>query len=143
MAPKRKLFTVKHVLIWVGALLLGFGLSMMSFGVPQQDHTLYGVDPAALADGVYTGEFKVVAPFGTFVANRRFTVSVEVSEGRLRAVEILEPKEMGDAFPELEARILTEQTTALDGISGATWSKIAYLKATETALTGGTAQGSM
>lgn len=143
MAPKRKIFTLKHVLIWIGALLLGFGLSMMSFGIPRQDHTLYGVDPVTLSDGTYTGEYKVVAPFGTFVANRRFAVSVEISDGQIRAVEILEPDERGDAFPELETRILNEQTTALDGISGATWSKIAYLKAAEKALAGGAPNGSM
>ena len=136
MAPRRKLFTLKHVLIWIGALILGFGLSMISFGVPEQDHTLRGVDPGALSDGAYTGEYKVVAPFGTFVANRRFDVAVEVAGGRIRKVEILEPEEMGDAFVELQERIIREQTTALDGISGATWSKIAYLKATEEALAG-------
>jgi uncharacterized protein with FMN-binding domain len=37
-------------------------------------------------------------------------------------------------FPELAARVIAEQSTALDGISGATWSKLAYLKAAEAAL---------
>lgn len=134
MKKKRKLFTLKHLLIWIGALILGFGLSMMSFGIPQQDHTLRHVDPAGVSDGRYEAEYKVVAPFGTFVANKRFTVAVEISDGSITAVSILEPEEMTDAFPELEARILQEQTTALDAVSGATWSKIAYLKAAESAL---------
>lgn len=134
MAPKRKLFTLKHLLIWIGALILGVGLSMVSLGLPKQDHTLRHVETAGLPDGSYEAEYKVIAPFGTFVANRRFTVRVELSAGRITAVSVLDPRDMGDAFPELEARLLREQTTALDALSGATWSKLAYLKATESAL---------
>ncbi|MFP4427025.1 MAG: FMN-binding protein [Alkalispirochaetaceae bacterium] len=134
MTKKRKLFTVKNVLIWIGALILGFGLSMISFGVPKQDHTLRHVATEGMPDGRYEAEYKVVAPFGTFVANKRFTVAVELADGSITAVSIMEPEKMTDAFPELEARILQEQTTALDAVSGATWSKIAYLKAAESAL---------
>ena len=134
MAFRRKLFTVKRVLIWIGALILGFGLSMVSFGIPKQDHTLRHVETAEIPNGTYEAEYKVVAPFGTFVANKRFAVAVELSGGSIRAVSIVEPEEMTDAFPELEERVLREQTTALDALSGATWSKIAYLKAVESAL---------
>jgi hypothetical protein len=134
MATIRKLFTVKRVLLVLAGLFVLMALNMMSFGIPEQDHRLYHVDLRGAGDGVHEAEFRIVPPFGTFVANKRFTVAVELRDHSITAVRVLAPEQMQDPFPELEARVVTEQSTALDGVSGATWSKLAYLKAAEAAL---------
>ena len=138
MQKKRRLLTKKNVLLAILALILFFILNIMSFGIPKQDHTLYHVELSEIADGTYKGDYKIVPPFGTFVANKRFSVEVTVKQHRITDITILQPPGLKKPFKEMNRRVIQEQTSALDGITGATWSKRAYLKAVESALSTGT-----
>jgi uncharacterized protein with FMN-binding domain len=110
-------------------------LGLMSPGIPKQDFRVRDVDVTAIDDGRYVGTFRIVPPLGTFVANRRFTVEVIVAGHAIESLRVIEPQRLQAAWPELQARVVETQSIALDGLSGATWSKLAYLKAAERALT--------
>jgi uncharacterized protein with FMN-binding domain len=117
-------------------LIVVIGLSIMSFGIPEQDHELHHVDLRGVTDGIHTGEYRIVPPFGTFVANKRVVVDVEVQDHSISGVELIEPEGMDTSFVELEKRVVREQSSAIDAVSGGTWTKRAYLKAIEQALAG-------
>ena len=119
------------VVILFGFLLL----SLMSPGIPKQDYRVRDVELTEIDDGRYEGTFRIVPPLGTFVANRSFTVEVTVASRAIESIRVIEPQRFHGALTELEARVIEEQSIALDGLSGATWSKLAYLKAAERALT--------
>ena len=137
MQKKRKLLTKKNILLVILAILLFFIINIMSFGIPKQDNNLYHIELSEVADGTFKADYKIVPPFGTFVANKRFSVEVTVNQHRITNVTILHPVGLKKLFSEVNQRIIQEQTSALDGISGATWSKRAYLKAVESALKAG------
>jgi uncharacterized protein with FMN-binding domain len=116
------------------ALVLSFFASLMSWGIPKQDNQLYELRLDELADGTYSCTYKIVPPFGTFVANRRVTVEVTVAAHKITGVKLLRPPAVKGIADEFIPRILKEQTTQLDGFSGATWSKRAFLKSVELAV---------
>jgi uncharacterized protein with FMN-binding domain len=131
---KRKIITPKNIVLAVVLLLLIFFLRMMSWGIPKQDNTLYPMELSGVSDGVYEARYTIVPPFGTFVANRTAVVSVTIENHRVAAIETSGSPAMSGIGKQLAPRIVDKHTVDLDGISGATWSKKAFLKAVEKAV---------
>lgn len=116
------------------AFVLSFFVSLMSWGIPEQDNQLYKLRLAELPDGIYPYSYKITPPFGTFVANKRVVVKVQVKAGKIVAVHLVKPPQINGIAGEFTPRIIKEQTTQLDGFAGATWSKRAFLKSVELAI---------
>lgn len=87
-----------------------------------------------LPDGVYHGSHRVRPPFGTIVVYRRAEVAVELNDGRLQTIEILRPRRMRETLGAVTTEVIKQQSTDVDATSGATWSKIAVLRAVDAAL---------
>jgi len=118
---KRLLVTVvavAFVLFWVVALY-GGTLNRTSGRL-----TLSPLNLATVADGIYEGSAKIlhVAP----------KLRVTVSTGRITAITVVSPI-YGDVSG-LIARVIKAQSLDVDGISGATISTKAFLKAIDNAL---------
>jgi len=126
---KKKLFIILPV-----ALVLSFFGSLMSWGIPKQDNQLYELRLNELPDGTYRYTYKITPPFGTFVANKHVSVEVKVKTGKIVNVHLVKPPALKGIAEEFTPRIIKEQTTQLDGFSGATWSKRAFLKSVEYAI---------
>jgi uncharacterized protein with FMN-binding domain len=116
------------VLILFGAVILGFLYLSTGLDLERQPEIL-GVDPSKQSDGTYTGHYK----------GGRWTndIAVTISDGKIVGIEVVEdvtfPKE--ETSDILFRRVLVQQTTAVDTVSGATVTSKAYLKAIENALT--------
>lgn len=95
------------------------------------------VDLTMLPAGDYTGQYTIVVPPGHYAAFRSFTVQVTVAGGSYGAISIVKPAAMaanGD-FAALIGRIQAKNSLLVDGVSGATYSSRAMLKAVEAAVT--------
>jgi uncharacterized protein with FMN-binding domain len=89
-----------------------------------------------LDDGIYQGAATVIPPVGTIVMGGTIAVSVTVSNGEITAIKREYPEDMSmlPGFEELPARIIDKGSLDVDGISGATYSSMAFLKAVEKAV---------
>jgi uncharacterized protein with FMN-binding domain len=110
------------ITIMIGFLYFSTGLDL------ERQPEILGIDPSTFSDGTYTGHYK----------GGRWTndIAVTISNGKIVGIEIIEDvtfndKEMSDT---LFHRVLEQQTTAVDTVSGATVTSKAYLKAIENAL---------
>jgi len=88
------------------------------------------VDPAAVPDGEYTGEFP-------FRQRYLYRVKVTVKSGKIADIEVLE-NGTGNEYAEkglgVIPRILREQSPKVDAVSGATVTSKALMKCVEKAL---------
>ena len=123
----------------LGITLLVLGLltaSVYFFGIkPHFDRLeqvaampIGDIDPAALADGVYMGEFSY---------NRsRINVTVTIEAGLITAVNVFSNRdsEYIDAASAVAMQIVSAQSLQVDLVSGATRSSKAILKSVENAL---------
>lgn len=98
-------------------------------------------DLSAVADGSYTGAYRVKPAKGKFVAQPYVEVLVEVADRRYRAVKVIAPAELrgNQHLASLGSELLAGQSlTALDAVSASTmtlsYTGKAYLKAIETAV---------
>lgn len=93
--------------------------------------TLVGCGGASYKDGTYTGEA---------TGMDLMTVSVEVTDGEISSVEILEHGESEgyyeEAFEQIPAAIVEKNSTDVDAVSGATVSSDAIKEAVNNALEG-------
>jgi len=122
---------VKFLLAIAAVIILAAagGMFYLTRGLAAGSRIAVGdVDPAALSDGVFTGQY---------AAGRwSNTVQVTVNDGRITGIEVVKDV----AFPkpevteEIRQRVLTAQTTTVDAVTGATVTSKAYLKAIENAL---------
>jgi uncharacterized protein with FMN-binding domain len=91
--------------------------------------TVNAVNPAALGDGTYAGEYRA--------GRWSNTVQVTVREGRMTEIQVVKdvifPKPAVTA--EILDRVMTAQSPAVDAVTGSTVTCKAYLKAIENALT--------
>ncbi|HOX30854.1 MAG TPA: FMN-binding protein [Spirochaetales bacterium] len=93
--------------------------------------------PSGYADGVHRGSYELALPPGALAMTRSWTVEVTVAGGMITGIEAIEPRkfgEDGDFVPRLAARIVAAGSPAVDAISGATFSSVAFMKAVEDAL---------
>ena len=90
------------------------------------------IDFATLREGVYRGAYD-----GGMRAWRANEVEVRTTEGRVEAIDLVSSEELDVDDPEyasLAARVIEEQSLQVDGMSGATLTSKAHLKAMELAL---------
>jgi len=121
---KKKGLKIVGIVAVVLLIILGGGFIALQRGLPEmQDLVIDDVNPEALPDGEYTGEF----------SRYRWSnkVKVTVEGGRIVAIE---PQNGGDLERELSEQIMARQSLDVDIKSGATVSSNAYLKAVEDAL---------
>jgi len=87
-----------------------------------------GINPTALSDGTYIGEYKA--------GRWSNTVQVTVAGGRIAGIEVV--KDVTFAKPEVTGEVLNRvtaaQSLAVDAVTGSTVTSKAYLKAIENAL---------
>ncbi len=88
------------------------------------------IDIADVSDGIYIGEYDV-----NFIYAK---VEVTVEDGEIVSINILEHRhERGKAAEKVIEKIIEEQKTDVDAVSGATNSSTVIKKAVENALKGG------
>ncbi len=86
------------------------------------------VDFQSLEDAIYRGEYEA----GRWTNN----VKVEVLDGEIRSIQLIEGFDMKKVKEEIYEKVIANQSLDVEGVSGATVSSKAYLKAIENALTG-------
>ncbi len=92
--------------------------------------TIDEIDIADVSDGIYIGEYDV-----NFIYAK---VEVTVEDGEIVSINILEHRhERGKAAEKVIEKIIEEQKTDVDAVSGATNSSTVIKKAVENALNGG------
>ncbi|TCT15378.1 uncharacterized protein with FMN-binding domain [Natranaerovirga pectinivora] len=112
-------------------ILIGVGgIAYLSRDLSEADQlVINNVDITDMADGIYYGEYE----------SGRFSNEVEVIIENKRIQNVNWIKDVtfkrSDVTKELTQKILEEQSINIDGITGATVTSNAYLKAIENALT--------
>ena len=92
-----------------------------------KDTTLNGVDVSKISDGIYRGEYDV-----NFIYAK---VEVTIQNGSIKDIVILEHKNVrGESAEIIADKIVEEQRTDVDAVSGATNSSVVIKKAVENAL---------
>lgn len=103
--------------------------SVADYKKAVKETTFSDIDIGNIPDGTYIGEYDV-----NFIYAR---VEVTVRDGAITNIDILEHKnERGKAAEIVTDRIIAEQKTDVDAVSGATNSSTVIKKAVENALTG-------
>jgi uncharacterized protein with FMN-binding domain len=96
-------------------------------------------DLASKADGTHNGSYTLKLPPGGMAAFRSITVDVTIGGGAITAIAIITPKGLatGDFYNAIVAGpqgVIAKQSLSVDGVSGASYSSKAFLKAVESAL---------
>lgn len=123
---------IKRVLLYTLATVGVFILGMLAFVMLGREKALSlpieGVSLDNMDDGVYEGQYS-----GFRWSN---TVAVTVRNHAITAIEQVKPQTFAKAqtIAAITARVLTEQNTQVDAVSGATADSKAFLKAVENAI---------
>lgn len=124
---RRRIRRVIIGIFLVVVLVVGGGLFAVTRGLEEGRHLVVGdVDLTNLTDGVYTGEHQA--------GRWSNVVEVTVSDGRITGITLVEGFRQGDLMDTVFDQIIRAQQPAVDGVSGATVSSKAYMKAVENAL---------
>ncbi len=121
---RKKGLKVVGIIAVVILIILGAGFIALQRGLPEmQDLVISDVNPEALPDGEYTGEF----------SRYRWSnkVKVTIEGGRIVAIQ---PGNGGSLERELSEQVMARQSLQVDIKTGATVSSNAFLKAVEDAL---------
>lgn len=125
----KKIYKIVLGVVLVFFLIAGGGIFYLSRGLEDgKSIKVNAVEPSALKDGVYTGEYK----------DGRWSNSLKVTvkSGKITAIDIL--KDVTFPKPEwtkaLFEKVIEKQNIDVDVISGATVTSKAYLKSIEDAL---------
>lgn len=110
-----------------GVIIIGMLSGAMSLGIPKQDYRVGAVDFRGLPDGTYTGEYRIVPPFGAFAVYKRVKVRVEAAGGRVQRITILFPEPLKAGLTALVDRVIQRQSLNVDSVTGGTWSSRALL----------------
>ena len=92
---------------------------------------------ATKAAGTYSGTYTIAMPAGAVAALRTMNVDVTVDAGhQVTAIALTSPKELDNDYfsSRIGGQVVAQQSLAVDGVSGASYSSKAYLKAIENAL---------
>lgn len=122
---------MKKFLKWAGIITVALIAIMMVYAVFGKEATLAldiaAVDLEQIPDGSYTGKYDCYRWSNT--------AEVTVKAHRITAIQPLKLQDgRDDLVEELTQRILHEQRTDVDAVSGATASSNGFLKAVEVAL---------
>ncbi len=134
---KMSRFALLIALIAMSACLCACGVTGVINGREHARNTELCAQPfGALPDGVYRGEASIAPPSGYMVVNRSLSVTVTVVGGSVTSIKVDNPVSVYDikGFSDLEGRVISRQGLDVDCVSGATYSSIAFLKATERAV---------
>jgi uncharacterized protein with FMN-binding domain len=82
-----------------------------------------------LADGDYPGEARLQLPPGCAVANSAIKLVAHVKDHKYTGFDITEPANIAGSLADLGKEVVARQTLAIDGLSGATATKVVYLSA--------------
>ena len=126
---RRRIRRVLTGMLLVMVLLVGGGLFAVTRGLEEGRHLVVeDVDLTELPDGAYTGEHQA--------GRWSNVVEVTVSDGKITGISLQEGFRQGDLMDTVFEQIIREQKVVVDGVSGATVSGKAYMKAVENALSG-------
>jgi len=116
----------------IALVVLILGLALLFFVTRGLDEgkalVINEVDFQSLEDAIYRGEYEA----GRWTNN----VKVEVLDGEIRSIQLIEGFDMKKVKEEIYEKVIANQSLDVEGVSGATVSSKAYLKAIENALTG-------
>lgn len=127
----------KKILLFITLLLFLIGLtvtavyleSVADYQNTVKETIVRGIDISEIPDGIYVGEYDV-----DFIYAK---VEVTVRNGSITDIAILEHKNgRGKSAEIITDRIMEEQRTDVDAVSGATNSSVVIKKAVENALDG-------
>ena len=118
------------------ALAACSAISAISPKAYMDNVSVKSVNLAVLPQRTYTGDYTLALPSDVYAVNRHFNVTVTISAGPTVAVTIKEPASLASNsdFQAMISRITTAQAIPVDGVSGATYSSKAFLKAVEKAV---------
>ena len=128
---RKKIFMLTTLLLFLVVLIFTavYLKSVADYKKAVKETTFSDIDIGNIPDGTYIGEYDV-----NFIYAR---VEVTVRDGAITNIDILEHKnERGKAAEIVTDRIIAEQKTDVDAVSGATNSSTVIKKAVENALTG-------
>jgi uncharacterized protein with FMN-binding domain len=102
--------------------------------IPVANLSTLTADKAA---GIYTGAYTIALPAGVLVACSTVKVDVTLDGGhQVTGIIITSPKELNDEKfgAKISSAVIAQQSLAIDGLSGSSYSSKAFLKAVENAL---------
>ncbi len=126
---RKKIFMLTTLLLFLVVLIFTavYLKSVADYKKAVKETTFSDIDIGNIPDGTYIGEYGV-----NFIYAR---VEVTVRDGAITNIDILEHKnERGKAAEIVTDRIIAEQKTDVDAVSGATNSSTVIKKAVENAL---------
>ncbi|MDE7020714.1 MAG: FMN-binding protein [Lachnospiraceae bacterium] len=126
---RKKIFMLTTLLLFLVVLIFTavYLKSVADYKKAVKETTFSDIDIGNIPDGTYIGEYDV-----NFIYAR---VEVTVRNGAITNIDILEHKnERGKAAEIVTDRIIAEQKTDVDAVSGATNSSTVIKKAVENAL---------
>ncbi len=126
---RKKIFMLTTLLLFLVVLIFTavYLKSVADYKKAVKETTFSDIDIGNIPDGTYIGEYDV-----NFIYAR---VEVTVRDGAITNIDILEHKnERGKAAEIVTDRIIAEQKTDIDAVSGATNSSTVIKKAVENAL---------
>ena len=126
---RKKIFMLTTLLLFLVVLIFTavYLKSVADYKKAVKETTFSDIDIGNIPDGTYIGEYDV-----NFIYAR---VEVTVRDGSITNIDILEHKnERGKAAEIVTDRIIAEQKTDVDAVSGATNSSTVIKKAVENAL---------
>ncbi|HVP17433.1 MAG TPA: FMN-binding protein [Spirochaetia bacterium] len=138
MGPERKRCLLALAGAALGLAIAGCtAISVFSKADFLKNVPVNNVDLTTVPDGTYEGQYTLVLPPGEYAVNRSFDVLVTTFGHAYTAVSIKEPSSLAanSDFVALENRIVSADSLLVDGVSGATYSSRAMLKAVEAAVT--------
>ena len=126
---RKKIFMLTTLLLFLVVLIFTavYLKSVADYKKAVKETTFSDIDIGNIPDGTYIGEYDV-----NFIYDRE---EVTVRKGAITNIDILEHKnERGKAAEIVTDRIIAEQKTDVDAVSGATNSSTVIKKAVENAL---------
>jgi uncharacterized protein with FMN-binding domain len=137
MRHGKNIFIRASAALVLGLILAGCAVvSAIDPGSYLNNAVVKDVSLASVIDGAYAGEYTLALPPGQYAINRHFSVRVTITGHAYAGVTIVEPSALASdsGFLGLIGRITTQNSLLVDGVSGATYSTRAMLKAVEAAV---------
>lgn len=126
-------------LVLAGLCLAAAACSVVSAISPQaymDNVSVKSINLSALPVGTYSGDYTLALPPDVYAVNRHFNVTVAIVSAASVAVTLNDPTSLASNtdFQAMIGRITASKAIPVDGVSGATYSSRALLKAVEKAV---------